>query len=233
MALTKWQCQCVSLHWLAGTSRQSSLIGLSMMLVRVWSITLLTTPLRSGLMSTTLAVIHDPHGELASAINTVSPCAKFLLVPLHFWCSCMSGRYSLTHLNQNRSNMYCIWRQKRLTYMSSGSKISICTLHKSRWFRVNSSKSFGSFDMVVKGRLLRIASTSHMTSSNVCCFATERKILFSVLINLSHTPPWWTAAGGLKVYSTPYCCMSWLILSWLQVLSVSFRRYKVGDIVRS
>ena len=80
------------------------------------------------------------------------------------------------------------------------------SLSKRRWFGVRQLRSFGSLEDLVSGRLLRIDSTSERSvlkpsSVKVCSLRRPAKIRRIDLINLSQEPPWWEAAGVLKVQS--------------------------------
>lgn len=99
-------CVCVS-HSAASRSRQSLLIGLCKILVLVLTKTLRTRPLAPGKASTTRPISQEFLGAVSSTMTTRSPGLKFLLVLFHLFRSCISGRYSLIHLFQKRSVIYC------------------------------------------------------------------------------------------------------------------------------
>jgi hypothetical protein len=63
------------------------------------------------------------------------------------------------------------------------------------------------------------------SSSTVCCFRSANRILRTVLIQRSQTPPWWDPKGGLKIHLTFCCRRNWWIFSWFQfsiALRISF-----------
>ena len=89
---------------------------------------------------------------------------------------------------------------------------------RSRRLGVSTLISFASSDTLVIGLPFPIDSTSHISvfrpsSSKTCCFSNAFMTFLTVLIHLSHTPPWWEAAGGLNVHLIS-CCKrnSW---TWL------------------
>ncbi len=197
------------------------LTGRSSVAVLVWSVTALIIPSRSGLVSMTRTITQEPWGALASATNTMSPFVKFLLTLFHLGNPCISGRYFFTHLVQKRLAMYCTCLLRHWIYRSSqlrvpGGRIGF-DFSRSRWFEVWGSRSLMSSDVVVSGRLFKIASTSHITverlsSSRVCCLVMISKNRFNDLISLSQTPLKWAAAGGLTVHFTPFSCKACSIL---------------------
>lgn len=150
------------------------------MLVFTWAC--LTSPLWSENTCKILPITQEFLGAESSTTSTTSSGLRFLLVVCHFCLSCKSGRYSLTQRLQNRSAIYWTWRHLRLEYKSALSKIpggiEGLTLISKKWFGVRASKSFGSLETQVMGRLLRIAFTLHnrvckLSSSRDCCFTTE------------------------------------------------------------
>lgn len=174
-----------------------------------------TNPLAPGRVSRILAVNHDSWGALESAIIMMSPSIKFLLMRFYFCLCCINGKYSLTHRVQNKSEIYCICLHRHLVYRSSGlnkpgGKLA-WILSCRRWLGVSGSRSLRSFETVVNGRLLSIASTSHKivwspSSSRVCCLQTDDNVFFTRRISLSQTPPWCGPEGGFKIHETPFCC---------------------------
>ncbi len=166
------------------------------MFVLVFTWACLTRPLLSVNVCSTRPITQEFRGADSSAINTMSPGFRFFIRLCHFCLSCKSGRYSLTQRFQNRSAIYWTWRHLRLEYRSALSKtpgdIDGFTFSSSKWFGVRGSKSFGSLDTLVMGRLLIIASTSHksvwrLSSSRDCCFTMELRIFRTVRICRSQT----------------------------------------------
>lgn len=107
-------------------------------------------------------------GADSSTTSTTSPMAKFLRVLFHFFLSCNIGRYSFTHLFQNRSTMYwtCyhhLWTY-RLSFLNNpGGRMGL-PFSWSKWFGVKASISLGSLEEGVIGRSFSIASTSRNTA---------------------------------------------------------------------
>ena len=157
--------------------------------------------------------------------------ARFLFLFSHFCLCCRVGRYSLVHLRQNKSARYCTWRQRLRLYRSCFSNTSDGRLllgrSSSRWFGVSGSGSLASSEVTVSGRPLTIDSTVHMrvdspSSFRICCLVTADKTFLVVLICLSHTPPIWDAAGGLKIQSIPFWSRFAWIFFWFHRCSPSF-----------
>lgn len=193
------------------------------MLVLVCRLTWRTAPLESGNVFITLPIIQELRRADSSTIKTTSPGRKFLFVLDHFCHSWRSGRYSLVHLVQNRSAMYWTCFQRRRAYWSSLVKIPEgmlgCVFSSNKWLGVSASRSLRSSDVLVMGLLLMIASTSHMmvwrpSSSSGWSLSTELRIFLTVRICLSHTPPWWEAAGVLNIHLIPLCIMVLCIFAW-------------------
>ena len=103
---------------LVSKRRQSLVIGLSRMLVFVWTFTERTSPLESAVVLRTLPIIHEPLGAVASAITTISPGMKFLFCFVHFCLSCITSKYSNVHLFQKSSATYCTCLHLLLMYRS-------------------------------------------------------------------------------------------------------------------
>ena len=214
--------QLVFSSGLASCNRQSLFIGLSRMLVFVLIFALRTVPLESGNVWTILPISQELRGEELSAISTTSPAAKFLLGRNHFCRSWRSGMYSRIHLVQNRSARYWTCFQRLLEYVSSLLKMPGGMLgwdfSSNKWLGVRGSRSFGSSETLVSGLLLMMLSTSHMivcrqSSFTACSFNRELRILRTVRICLSQTPPWWEAAGLLNIHLIPLGWKAFSILS--------------------
>lgn len=133
------------------------------------------------MVSVILSLSQEFLGELSSTTSTRSPTVRFLRGLCHFCRSCIIARYSLTHLFQNRSVMYCTCLHRLRAYKSCllnkpGGSVGL-PLSRSIWLGVRAYKSLRSSLDGVIGRL-SIASASHMavfrvSSSKVCCFSTE------------------------------------------------------------
>ena len=145
---------------------------------------------------------------LSSLSFFTSPTDKFGVAWTHFCRLWSSGRYSRTHLFQNKSAKYWTWRQRRL-YWSTSSVIvggMLNSLLNSRQSAgLKGLRSFMSSLVVVIGRLFRMHSTSHIkvlsiSSLSVCSFVTARSTLRIDLICRSHIPPIWLACGGLNFH---------------------------------
>lgn len=139
-------------------------MGRSIILVFVCSLTDRTIPSESGFVSRILASGHKDRGEVGSTTNTISPTLRLVFALDHFCLSCISVKYSCVHLLQNKSAKYCTCFHRRLVYESDlenspGGRTG-CEFCKRMWLGVRASRSKGSEDAVVIGRLLRIASTS-------------------------------------------------------------------------
>lgn len=90
----------------ASCSRQTFVMGRSRQLLRVLIRTCRTNPLRSGKVCITRPTGQEFRGAVLSIMTTRSPTTRFLFTPVHLWRSCSWGRYSLTHLLQNKSDIY-------------------------------------------------------------------------------------------------------------------------------
>lgn len=149
----------------ASKSRHTLLIGLCSTLVFVLTKTLRTSPLLPGRVLTMCPRTQEFLGAISSTITTRSPSRKFLLVLFHLFHCSMIGRYSLTHLLQKRSAIYCTCLHLLFEYISSllnspGGMTGL-VFSWSRWFGVRGFTSFKSLFTVVIGLSFIIASTSH------------------------------------------------------------------------
>ena len=116
-------------------------------------------------------------------MGTRSPTSRLECSLTHLVCFWSVGRYSLSHLFQNRSAIYCTWRQHRL-YWSWGKKspgASLLPDLRSRWLGVKGVASVGSPESLVIGIALIILSTMHIrvdrpSSTNGCCPISPRSI---------------------------------------------------------
>ena len=127
--------------------------------------------------------------------------------------------------------MYCICLHLFLAYRSLWSKSPDGMIgfpfNIRMWFGVSASRSFGSSETFVMGLSFRIASTSQKmiwspSSSRICCFRTEVRTLFTERIRRSQTPPWWEAAGMLKLQFMPSLTKALWILQWFKSARLSF-----------
>lgn len=152
-------------------------MGLTKMLVFVLTNMLRTRPLVPGRAFTTRPIKLEFLGAVSSMMTTRSPGGNFLLGLFHLLLSCINGRYSLTHLFQKRSAMYCTCLHLLLEYRSPlwnslGGMMGFA-LSRSRWLGVRGYRSLGSLVIVVNGLSFMIASTSHRavckaSSSGAC-----------------------------------------------------------------
>ena len=93
-----------------------------------------------------------------------------------------------------------------------------------RWLGVRASRSRGSSDTLVMGRPFTTDSTSHIrvrrsSSSNPFFFIIAFITFLTVLIHLSHTPPWCEPVGGLKVHLISCCSRNSWTCCWFQALT--------------
>ena len=135
----------------------------------------------------------------------MSSTSTFLCSLLHYCLCCKEGKYSRSQRRQNKSARYCTCRQRRTLLLSffenlpGGTEDPGCS--SSRWLGVSASRSLGSSDTFVIGRPFTIDSTSHTrvlipSSSIVCSLINALNTFLTVLIHLSHTPPWWELLVG-------------------------------------
>ena len=162
-------------------------------------------------------------------ITTSSTC-KSLLGRVHFRRSCKLSRNSFLQRDQNSFAKCWTRLQRFLQYTSAGWKTpggarTTFDFIVSSWLGVKGLGESGSEIWVtVKGRLLTIASASHIRvlrdSSSNCrplLFNSDERTLRTVLIWRSHTPPMWLAAGTFILKENQSHCSSnsfALILSW-------------------
>ena len=161
---------------------------------------------------------------------TTSSTIKFLRGRDHFWRCCKLRRNSFLHRVQNSFAKCWTYLQRFLQYMSAGWKApggarTTFDFIVKRWLGVSGLTESGSVSWVtVKGRLLTIASASHIKvlrdSSSSCCplsCNSDARTLRTVLICRSQTPPMWLAAGAFNLKVNQSHCSSSsfsLILSW-------------------
>ena len=171
----------------------------------VFTLTLLTHPSLLGKVSMIRAKGHAFREQVSSTRRTISPMLKFLRSWCHFDLIWRSGRYSFDQRFQNWSAKYWTWRHLLFEYIFSFRKTpgvrGTSDLSSSRWLGVKASRSFGSSETCVIGRLLMIDSTSmrrveRPSSSRICWLRIALRTFRTVLIHLSHVSPWWDPVGG-------------------------------------
>ena len=169
----------------------------------------LTSPFPSGYTDSTLPSGQELLGALTSTMRTTSPTCRLRCGHNHFWRSWSKGKYSRTHLFQKRSAKYCTCLHRRRRRLSSLVKIPggrhCWSLSSNKWFGARQFKSFGSLEVLVKGRLLMIDSTSakrvvRLSSVNTCSFINPHNTRRVDRISRSHEPPWCDAPGALKIH---------------------------------
>ena len=185
--------------------RQSLRISLLKTPVALFTRTCRTTPSESGKVSWTNALRHWPRGRLASFIMTN------LEVPRLFQPLLAFLQHGKVFFNQRPQNLFAkMCTYFHLAWNLSESSNSLGAEHgfwrnSSMWLGVKASKSLGSLDICVIGRLFRIFSTSvrnvvKVSSLTRCSPIIEWRILQTERMSRSQTPPWWLAAGGLKYH---------------------------------
>ena len=189
----------VAFSGISASSRRHSLsIGRLSILVLVLTRTCLTNPSEAGMVSMIFPIGHTFLGVDSFITKTRSPTLAFRLGCSHFCLSFSWGRYSRTHLRQNKSARYCTCFQRLLAYCDSFSVTAggnwTFPFSSSRWFGVNASGSLTSPGIRVIGLPFTIASISHSNvwrlSSVRSCSRTVAHISFlMVLICLSQMPP--------------------------------------------
>ena len=103
----------------ASNSRHSRVTGRSNTDVLVLRRTRRTCPLESAIVSVMRPMSHEFLGDASSTTRTRSPTVKFLRGFCHFWRFCIIVSYSLTHLFQNMSVIYCTCLHLLRVYESS------------------------------------------------------------------------------------------------------------------
>lgn len=109
----------------ASTKTHILLIAFSISFVRVLTRTRWSNPCASAMVSV-MRQWSKNFCVAPSSTNTTSPMEKFLRILFHFCCSCNIGRYSVTHLFQNKSTIYWgfldhIWKYRSYFLNKPGS----------------------------------------------------------------------------------------------------------------
>ena len=130
--------------------------------------TLRTKPSSSLSVSNTRAKDHRFLGTLSSLITTTSLTSKFLVGLCHFCLSCKECKNSFLHRDQYSllkcwTRLQCFRKYLPVAWNTpGGGRITLLFIVKT-WFGVNSSKESGENKLwMVSGRLLTIASSSHL-----------------------------------------------------------------------
>ena len=169
----------------------------------------LTSPFPSGYTDSTLPSGQELLGALTSTMSTTSPTCTLRCGHNHFWRSWSKGKYSRTHLFQKRSAKYCTClhrRRRRLSCLVKKAGGRHCwSLSSNKWFGVRQLKSLGSLEVLLKGRLLWIDSTSvkrvvRLSSVNTCSFINPHNTRWVNRISRSHDRPWCDAPGALNIH---------------------------------
>ena len=140
--------------------------------------------------------------------NTTSPTAMFLFCWIQRWRTFRVGTYSFNHLRQT-SFITCCRTSQRLRgwafFLSACSSTGsgVLTWPTMKCSGVKASKSCGSALIRVSGLLFRIHSvcTRAVVNSSSVSLASDKtcwRHIFTSLIIISNTPPWWDARGGLN-----------------------------------
>ena len=177
------------------SSRHSLCMGRSTSPSWVLTLAMRTKPSRPRRGSSTL-----PRGQLflgscLSIKRTGSFLDTFLYGSCHFVRWRREGRYFRVQRFQKRSAKYWTCFHLRLVLLTSSMPLGGDTagLWRSRWFGVSASRSRGSLDTAVIGRLLTMLSAvtnsvSKASCDITCSFTRAASILFTVLICLSPSP---------------------------------------------
>ena len=194
---------------------------------------------------------HALRERLRSFTTTTSPTLKFRWGLVHFWRSWRLSKYSLRQRVQNSSGRCCTRLQCLWAYISAGSNFPggdsrTLDFIAGRWLGVSGSGESGSVSwLTVRGRLLTIASASHINvlrdSSSSClelCCKRDESTFRTVCIWHSHTLPMWLADGTFisKVIQS-HCSFKRLDLIFLWCIlfkaSISCRRAPTKLVPRS
>ena len=181
-----------------------------------------TIPSLSGKVCPTKALSHCPQGMFLPAIKTKSPTLKLGLGHNHFCRSWSVSKYSFVHPHQNSfaRRWTCFHLALNLSYSSNTSGQTDGFLRNRRiCFGVSALKSCESLNTEIIGQSFKISSTSTKNVRETLSLRSrspinECKILLIKRISLSHTPPWWLAAGGLNFHSIPFLVKVAWIFSW-------------------
>ena len=210
----------------AASRRTRLCTGLHSSEVWVLMSALLMRPLESG---STFAMIPTDqlfHDLFSSLITTTLLISMFCFGWFHLGRCCSVGRYSLFHRDQNRLHRHWALRQLRRMKTSlhwnwpgGGRKTLVFVVRI--WLGDNGRVSLTSQEITVSGLELTMDLTSHVkvckdSSSKWPVYSRRRvvRILCTVLISLSQTPPMWLAPGGLNFQSICHWQSLSVISSW-------------------
>ena len=224
--------------------RTSFWIGLSKVVVAVATFTDRTCPFASWCMSTTRAMSHWFLGTLSSAIGIRSPVWRFLLGLFHLTLYCRVWMYSFLHLDQKTLDKYWTRFHLRRRWASAFWKLPGCGITTfdfivNSWLGVKGSKSLGSLDGTVSGRLLMMHSTSadkdprdsssrEWSYSHISADRMDR----TDRIWRSQRPPIWDAAVFFfhLITQSELSLLRRLWMSWRSVSSRAFLISRTGPL---